>query len=140
MGVWNRRTGFWVGWSSFSSSEFAMIIFGLGARHTVDWSRSPKKGTLAPLCGPPSRARAASGTSSCPSRRASSPWATGLLDQEGAAMEQVCHVANGRRPNGSTSAIAHQVAIVLGLGPCDRDATMDLCVSAQEGALSASPS
>ena len=41
IGISERRTGFWAGWSNFSSVEPPMIIFGLGARQIVLWSRSP---------------------------------------------------------------------------------------------------
>jgi hypothetical protein len=34
-------TGFWAGWSCFASVLPLMIIFGLGARQIVLWSRSP---------------------------------------------------------------------------------------------------
>src|SRR3712207_4973991 len=43
IGISKRSTGFWAGWSCFSSTDPAMIIFGLGARQIVDWSRSPWK-------------------------------------------------------------------------------------------------
>jgi hypothetical protein len=41
IGVSNRTSGFWVGWSSFTSEEPDMIIFGEGARQMVDWSSDP---------------------------------------------------------------------------------------------------
>src|SRR3990172_8539782 len=48
IGVSKRTRGFWVGWSSFRSVEPAIIILGLGARQTVDWSRDPRNLTLDP--------------------------------------------------------------------------------------------
>jgi len=41
IGVSNRTTGFWVGWSCFASVEPAMIILGDGARQIVAWFRAP---------------------------------------------------------------------------------------------------
>jgi hypothetical protein len=35
IGISNSTTGFWAGWSCFTSVEPAMIILGLGARQTV---------------------------------------------------------------------------------------------------------
>ncbi len=40
-GISHGPSGFWVGWSCFASVEPPMIIFGLGARQTVLWSRLP---------------------------------------------------------------------------------------------------
>src|ERR1035437_4185140 len=50
IGVSNRTSGFWVGWSSLGSLLPAMIILGDGACRIVAWLRSPREpdlGTLA---------------------------------------------------------------------------------------------
>jgi len=48
IGVSNRTSGFWVGWSSFTSELPAMIILGEGARQIVAWSRDPRNFALLP--------------------------------------------------------------------------------------------
>src|SRR5664280_2827424 len=49
IGISNKLSGFWVGWSSLGSALPPMIILGLGTRQIVAWSREPRKGTLAPF-------------------------------------------------------------------------------------------
>src|ERR1035437_3536853 len=43
-----RQTGERVGWSNFGSTEPAMIIFGLGTRQIVAWSRDPRNFAFEP--------------------------------------------------------------------------------------------
>ena len=43
IGISDRSTGFWVGWSSFCSLDPPPIRFGDGARQIVAWSFVPMK-------------------------------------------------------------------------------------------------